>query len=183
MVHLSALHNIVIDIDLEVTVDLRLVRPLHQPLKHGAGIAQTERHGRIAVGPEWRDEGCLFLVLPSERHLMIAEGWFAKHGSAAVLFARFVPLLRTLIAFPAGVAKMKIGRFLAFSAVGIVIWDIILIYLGVLAGQNYSSIVNSLNGTLPLIGYAFLGGLVLVLLLFARTSRRKENPDSGNPAG
>src|SRR5207245_10970277 len=88
----------------------------------------------------------------SERHLMIAEGWFAKHGSAAVLFARFVPLLRTLIAFPAGVAKMKIGRFLAFSAVGIVIWDIIIIYLGVVAGQNYRCIVNSLNGTVTQIG-------------------------------
>ena len=116
----------------------------------------------------------------SERHLMIAEGWFAKHGSAAVLFARFVPLLRTLIAFPAGVAKMKIGRFLAFSTVGIVIWDIILIYLGVLAGQNYSAIVSSLDATLPLIGYAALGGIVLALLLIARKSRRKENPDSSN---
>ncbi len=118
----------------------------------------------------------------SERHLMIAEGWFAKHGSAAVLFARFVPLLRTLIAFPAGVAKMKIGRFLAYSTVGIVIWDIILIYLGVLAGQNYTSIVSSLDATLPLIGYAALGGVVLALLLLARRSRRKENPDPSNLA-
>jgi membrane protein DedA with SNARE-associated domain len=113
---------------------------------------------------------------------MIAEGWFAKHGSAAVLLARFVPLLRTLIAFPAGVAKMKTGKFLAFSTVGIVIWNIILIYLGVLAGQNYDSIVNSLNGTLPLIGYAALAGVVLALLLLGRKSRRKELPDSGNLA-
>jgi len=118
----------------------------------------------------------------SERHLLIAEGWFAKHGSAAVLLARFVPLLRTLIAFPAGVAKMKIGKFLAFSAVGIVIWDIVLIYLGDLAGQNYDSIVNGLNGTLPLIGYAALGGVVLALLFLARKSRQKELPDSGNLA-
>jgi membrane protein DedA with SNARE-associated domain len=118
----------------------------------------------------------------SERHLMFAEGWFGKHGSAAVLFARFVPLLRTLIAFPAGVAKMKIGRFLAFSTVGIVIWDIILIYLGVLAGQNYNSIVNSLDATLPLIGYAALGGVVLALLLLARKSQRRDNPDPGNLA-
>src|SRR5882762_4678950 len=76
-----------------------------------------------------------------EHHLITVEGWFAKYGSVAVLLARFVPLLRTLIAFPAGVAKMKIGKFLAYSTVGIVIWDIILIYLGVLAGQNASSII------------------------------------------
>ena len=116
----------------------------------------------------------------SERHLMIAEGWFANHGSAAVLLARFVPLLRTLIAFPAGVAKMKIPKFLAFSTVGIVIWDIILIYLGVLAGQNYGSIVNTLDATLPIIGYTALGGIVLVLLAIAKRSRGKENPGSGN---
>jgi membrane protein DedA with SNARE-associated domain len=108
---------------------------------------------------------------------MIAEGWFARHGSAAVLLARFVPLLRTLIAFPAGVAKMKIGRFLAFSTVGIVIWDIILIYLGVLAGQNYSTIVNTLDATLPLVGYAAVGGVVLTLLFLARKSRRKNAQD------
>jgi membrane protein DedA with SNARE-associated domain len=118
----------------------------------------------------------------NERHLMIAERWFTKHGSLAVLLTRFVPFLRTVIAFPAGVAKMKIGRFLAFSTVGIVIWDIILIYLGVLAGQNYTSIANSLNAILPLIGYAVLGGIVLALLFLARKSRRKETPNSGNLA-
>jgi len=114
----------------------------------------------------------------SERHLMIVEGWFAKHGSAAVLFARFVPLLRTLIAFPAGVAKMRVSKFLAFSTIGIVIWDIVLIYLGVLAGQNYSSIVKGLDATLPLIGYAALAGVVLALLFLTRKKRERENPNS-----
>lgn len=104
----------------------------------------------------------------SERHLMIVEGWFVKHGNAAVLFARFVPLLRTLIAFPAGVAKMKTSKFLAFSTVGIVVWDIILIYLGVLAGQNYAAIASSLDATLPLVGYAALAIIVLTLVLLAR---------------
>jgi membrane protein DedA with SNARE-associated domain len=113
----------------------------------------------------------------SERHLMIVEGWFAKHGSAAVLFARFVPLLRTLIAFPAGVARMRVSKFLAFSTIGIVTWDIVLIYLGVLAGQNYTSIVNALDAILPLIGYAALAGVVLALLSLRRGKREKENPN------
>ena len=111
----------------------------------------------------------------SERHLVITERWFASHGSAAVLLARFVPLLRTLIAFPAGTAKMKIGRFLAFSTVGIVIWDIILIYLGLLAGQNASSIVSTLDATLPLIGYAAIGGIIVALLLLSRRRRKKQD--------
>jgi len=109
-----------------------------------------------------------------EHHLQIAEGWFAKYGSRAVLLARFVPLLRTLIAFPAGIAKMKIGKFLAYSTVGIVIWDIILIYLGVLAGQNASSIISTLDAILPLIGYAAIVGIIIGLLLFSRKTRKKK---------
>src|SRR3989440_12927195 len=118
----------------------------------------------------------------SEQHLMIAERWFARRGSLAVLLARFVPLLRTVIAFPAGIAKMKIGKFLAYSTVGIVIWDIILIYLGVLAGQNASSIISTLDAILPLIGYAAIVGLILVLLYFSRKPRKKESPDEGKHA-
>jgi membrane protein DedA with SNARE-associated domain len=114
----------------------------------------------------------------SEKHLMITERWFVKHGSMAVLLARFVPLLRTLIAFPAGIAKMKVGRFLAFSTVGIVIWDTILIYLGFLFGQNYNVIVRDLDATLPFIGYASLGGIVLILLFLARRTRNKESDNT-----
>ncbi len=116
----------------------------------------------------------------SEKHLLITERWFATHGSAAVLLARFVPLLRTLIAFPAGTAKMKIGKFLAYSTVGIVIWDIILIYLGLLAGQNASTIVHTLDATLPLIGYAAVGGIIVALLLLSRRrGKKEENAESG----
>jgi membrane protein DedA with SNARE-associated domain len=119
----------------------------------------------------------------SEKHLMITERWFANHGSAAVLLARFVPLLRTVIAFPAGTAKMKVSKFLAYSTVGIVIWDIILIYIGVLAGQNATSIVHVLDATLPLIGYAVVGGIIVAVLLLSRRRRRREdNPDADGPS-
>ena len=118
----------------------------------------------------------------SERHLMIVEGWFARHGSAAVLFARFVPLLRTLVAFPAGVAKMKIHKFLAYSTIGIVIWDIVLIYLGVLAGQNYASIARTLDATLPLVGYAAVGLVILALLVLARKDRSGKSPEPDGAA-
>ena len=114
-----------------------------------------------------------------EHHLVTAEGWFARYGNMAVLLARFVPLLRTVIAFPAGIAKMKIGKFLAYSTIGIVVWDIILIYLGVLAGQNASSIISTLDAILPLIGYAVIGALILTLLFFSWRTRKKKTPDTG----
>jgi membrane protein DedA with SNARE-associated domain len=119
----------------------------------------------------------------SEKHLMITERWFASYGSAAVLLARFVPLLRTLIAFPAGTAKMKFSKFLAYSTVGIVIWDIILIYLGVLAGQNATSIVNTLDATLPLIGYVAVSSIIVVLLLYSRRRGKKEGSGTEQSLG
>lgn len=114
-----------------------------------------------------------------EHHLITAERWFAKYGSAAVLLARFVPLLRTVIAFPAGIAKMKIGKFLAYSTVGIVIWDIILIYLGYLAEQNAKSIsgtIGTLDAILPSIGYVAIAGLILALFFFLKKDPKEEDP-------
>jgi membrane protein DedA with SNARE-associated domain len=73
---------------------------------------------------------------------------------------------------------MKTGRFLAFSTVGIVIWDIILIYLGALAGQNYASIASTLDATLPIVGYVVVGGAVIFLLILARRRGGETAPAS-----
>jgi membrane protein DedA with SNARE-associated domain len=85
------------------------------------------------------------IVRFSEKRLVTTEKWFATHGRSVVLLARFVPLLRTLIAFPAGIVRMDVKRFLAYSAVGILVWDIALVYLGVLAGQNSTAVANTLQ--------------------------------------
>ena len=85
------------------------------------------------------------IVRFSEKRLETTERWFGSHGKSVVLLARFVPLLRTLIAFPAGLVKMDVKRFLAYSAVGILVWDVALVYLGFLAGQNSTTIANTLE--------------------------------------
>ncbi|TGN60064.1 DedA family protein [Paracoccus liaowanqingii] len=73
-------------------------------------------------------------LTPSE--LTRAQGWFARHGGAAVFFGRFLPTIRTLISVPAGLARMPTGRFLIFTALGSFIW----------------------SGGLALAGYALEGG-------------------------
>jgi membrane protein DedA with SNARE-associated domain len=94
------------------------------------------------------------IVRFSEKRLETTEKWFASHGKSVVLLARFVPLLRTLIAFPAGIVRMDVKRFLAYSAVGILVWDIALVYLGYLAGQNSSAIANTLQAYFLPLGVA-----------------------------
>ena len=102
------------------------------------------------------------IVRFSRERLETTERWFALHGRSVVLLTRFVPLLRTLIAFPAGIVRMEPKRFLAFSAVGILVWDIALVYLGVLAGQNSAEVGSILQAYFLPLGLAAIVILVIV---------------------
>jgi len=109
----------------------------------------------------------------NEHHLERGETWFTKYGNPAVLLARFVPLVRTVIAFPAGISRMSFGKFLAFSAIGIFVWDAILIYLGEIAGQNRDLIINSLQSAFVLVEVAAAGILLVALYLFSKRKKRE----------
>lgn len=108
----------------------------------------------------------------TEQHLKSSETWFSKHGDSAALLARFVPLLRTVIAFPAGIAKMRVAKFLAFSTVGIVIWDIALIYVGLAAGQNATLIVNTLQSAFVVVELSAVGVTLVVLILVSKRHKK-----------
>ena len=109
----------------------------------------------------------------TEHHLQRSESWFGKYGNKAVLLARFVPLVRTVIAFPAGIARMSLARFLAFSAVGIFVWDAFLIYLGMLAGQNRDLIINTLQSTFTLVEAVAVIILLVAFYVFSRKRKTK----------
>jgi len=109
----------------------------------------------------------------NEHHLGRGETWFTKYGNPAVLLARFVPLVRTVIAFPAGISKMSFSKFLAFSAIGIFVWDAILIYLGEVAGQNRDLIINNLQSAFVLVEVAAAGILLVALYVFSKRKKRE----------
>ncbi|MCQ8783937.1 DedA family protein [Mangrovibrevibacter kandeliae] len=69
-----------------------------------------------------------------------AARWFERRGTAAVLFGRLIPTVRTLISVPAGVARMGLPRFLVYSAVGSALWTAALAYAGYGLGQNYAAV-------------------------------------------
>lgn len=68
--------------------------------------------------------------------------WFNSKGKLTVLFCRCIPVIRSLISIPAGMAKMKFGIFLLMTTVGSFVWNIILVYLGVAAGESWKKIVS-----------------------------------------
>ncbi len=79
-------------------------------------------------------------VLISHRDLDMADRWFATHGEIIIFIARLLPAVRTFIAFPAGVARMNMKKFIIYTFVGSFIWCWALGYVGVKAGENWQDL-------------------------------------------
>jgi membrane protein DedA with SNARE-associated domain len=78
--------------------------------------------------------GRYFLV--SHRDLDMADRWFQKYGEAAVFFSRMLPVVRTFISLPAGIARMNFPRFVLLTFVGALPWCWFLAYVGVKIGER-----------------------------------------------
>jgi membrane protein DedA with SNARE-associated domain len=76
----------------------------------------------------------------SESHLDLADRWFERHGLTAVLVGRVLPVVRTYISFPAGLARVELLRFTALTFVGALPWCIALGAGGYAIGANYDKI-------------------------------------------
>lgn len=79
-------------------------------------------------------------VLISKRDLDMADRWFEKYGDIIIFIARLLPAVRTFIAFPAGVAKMNMTKFIAYTFVGSLIWCWVLGYAGMKFGQHWEDL-------------------------------------------
>jgi membrane protein DedA with SNARE-associated domain len=74
-----------------------------------------------------------------------AHRWFERWGSWAVFLGRMVPLVRTFVSYPAGIARMSLGPFVLFSVLGSLPWNAALIYAGFVVGENYPQIQAALK--------------------------------------
>lgn len=79
-------------------------------------------------------------VLISARDLDMADRAFLRYGEIIVFLGRLLPVVRTFIAFPAGVARMAMGRFIVYTFVGSLIWCWLLAYVGKRLGDNWVSL-------------------------------------------
>jgi len=76
-------------------------------------------------------------ILLSRHDLDIADRWFAKYGEAIVFVSRLLPAIRTFIAFPAGVARMNLTRFVIYTFAGSLPWCLGLAYVGQKLGEQW----------------------------------------------
>ena len=92
----------------------------------------------------WVDRHGKWLTL-SREDVDRAQEWFSRHGNTAVLIGRLVPGVRTLVSLPAGFAGMPVVPFVAYSAMGTIIWTAALAYAGVALQSNFTIVGDYLN--------------------------------------
>lgn len=87
--------------------------------------------------------GRYLLIRPHE--IELAERFFQKYGPATAFFSRLLPIVRTFISFPAGVARMPLRTFILYSTLGAVPWSILLVFAGQQLGANWVDIRHALQ--------------------------------------
>jgi membrane protein DedA with SNARE-associated domain len=123
-------------------------------------------------------------ILLRHKDMDRAEEWFHRYGAATVFWSRLLPVIRTFISLPAGIARMPFLPFITLSFVGSVPWCYFLTWLGVLFGRNASSF----EAVHKKITYYFKGadvvivvGLLVLVALFIRHHLKPEPEDEGKP--
>jgi len=99
-------------------------------------------------------------ILMSHHDLDLADRWFARHGQATVFFARLLPVVRTFIAFPAGVARMDMKRFIAYTFAGSLPWCLGLAYIGMVMGEKWPTLRGYFHKFDLVIGAVLVAGIV-----------------------
>jgi membrane protein DedA with SNARE-associated domain len=103
-----------------------------------------------------------------KRRLEMAERWFNKYGAFVVFAGRMVPAFRTLISFPAGAVKMRLTKFIVYTAAGCLVWNAFLIYIGVYVGANWGEVA----GVSRYIIIGFLAAVLVGLIVFLIRRRK-----------
>jgi membrane protein DedA with SNARE-associated domain len=98
------------------------------------------------------------------RHLAWTEHWFERYGSATVFFSRMLPIVRTFISLPAGVARMPFWRFTALTAAGCIPWVLMLALIGREVGDNWEHWRHNLG----YLDYAVLAAVVAAVVYLIR---------------
>jgi membrane protein DedA with SNARE-associated domain len=100
------------------------------------------------------------LIHISAKHLDWADRWFERYGSATVFFSRMLPIIRTFISLPAGVAKMPFARFLVLTTLGSIPWVLALALIGRSVGDNWEHWRHNLGYLDYLVVAAIVVGVV-----------------------
>jgi membrane protein DedA with SNARE-associated domain len=115
-------------------------------------------------------------------HLEWADRWFEKHGDATVFFTRMLPIIRTFISLPAGVARMPFWRFSVLTFLGCVPWVLMLTFIGKQAGDNWDEWKDSLHYFDYFVAACIVIGVVWLIIRNRRGGGGAQPEAGGDPA-
>jgi membrane protein DedA with SNARE-associated domain len=102
--------------------------------------------------------GRYLLIRPHE--IDLADRFFQRYGAATAFFSRLLPVVRTFISFPAGVARMPLRTFIVYSTLGALPWSMALVFAGQQLGANWTEIRHALQPFDLLIAFLVIAGVV-----------------------
>ena len=137
--------------------------------------------GRYGGQPAVRKWGKRFRL--REHDLDRAITWFDRHGGKAVLIGRMLPVVRTFISLPAGIAGMPPVRFGVYTTIGCLPWTTALAVAGYAVGANWESIVSAFHGPSYLIAGIVLTAIVLGTWRYYARRRQAEPRPAKPPRG
>ena len=118
-------------------------------------------------GREWALRWRWLHITPAR--LDAADRWFQKYGDWAVLISRCLPIIRTFISLPAGVARMPFWRFSVLTLIGCIPWCLLLAYAGLAVGDNWGTLQKQLHW----FDYAVAAAIIVALVWLVVRYRRK----------
>lgn len=122
-------------------------------------------------------------LLIRQHEIELAEHFFTKYGAATAFFSRLLPVVRTFISFPAGVARMDLRKFIIYSTAGAFIWSAVLVQAGVLLGDNWTAIRTTLEPfdlVIAIIAFVLIGLFIWWRIGFPGLGRLRGKPASGD---
>ncbi len=118
------------------------------------------------------------LIHVNPKHLATADRWFQRYGDATVFFTRMLPIIRTFISLPAGIARMPFWRFTGLTLLGCIPWVFALALLGREVGDNW----DQWRDNLRYLDYVVVAGIVAVIA-YLLIKRRRSRPGDAEPEG
>lgn len=117
------------------------------------------------------------MLLLSGEKVQNAENYFNEHGAVSTFVGRLIPAIRQLISIPAGLSKMPLGRFVAFTALGAGIWNTVLAMLGFVLEKKVpeDQLIDTVTHYSHEIGYSIAAIVVVVLAVIIIKNYRKNH--------
>ncbi|MFH1453412.1 MAG: DedA family protein [Armatimonadota bacterium] len=117
-------------------------------------------------------------VFIKEHEIENAHKWFEKYGDMAIFWSRLLPVIRTFISLPAGIAKMNIWKFLIYTTIGCLPWLIALTYAGVYLGANWLKVKDFLFSFKEIIIVVLIIGIVYWFYIHLKKKKNSKNVEN-----